>query len=278
MTVVEYSDAMQLARVVEPLLESDPANNTHTLSALKRIFDQGAHHDERFYAVIDADERAVGCAVRVDSQTLFMSAMSASAAELLAAHLDIEQVALAGVVGRRDTVMAFVERYARDYESHANLMLYRLQGQPQFGPASGISLVATRSHFDQVLSWYAAFEREVGMIAVPSPLAQRVERRIAAEQVVLWVDHGEPVSMACCNGLPAASARIGPVYTPPKLRGRGFAQAVTAAASLHVQRDQARMVFLFTDALNPISNRCYQRIGYQYISDHIHLLFSGGAP
>ena len=114
MTVVEYSDAMQLARVVEPLLESDPANNTHTLSALKRIFDQGAHHDERFYAVIDADERAVGCAVRVDSQTLFMSAMSASAAELLAAHLDIEQVALAGVVGRRDTVMAFVERYARD--------------------------------------------------------------------------------------------------------------------------------------------------------------------
>ncbi|MBL8310854.1 MAG: GNAT family N-acetyltransferase [Burkholderiales bacterium] len=275
MTVVEYPDAIHLAREVEPILELDPANNTHSLSALKRIFEHGAQHDERFYAVVEAGDRVVGCAVRVDSKNLFLSVMSHAAAELLAAHLAIEQIELAGVVGRRDTVMSFVERYGRDYETHANLMLYRLEGQPQFGPAPGMSRIATQLHFDQVLAWYAAFEREVGMIAVPTPLNRRVERRIADEQVVLWMDHGEPVSMACCNGLPANSARVGPVYTPPRLRGRGFAQAVTAAASLHVQRDRARTVFLFTDALNPASNRCYQRIGYQYLSDHLHLLFTG---
>ena len=44
---------------------------------------------------------------------------------------------------------------------------------------------------------------------------------------------------------------IGPVYTPPICACRGFAQAVTAAASVHVQRDRPRSRVLFTDALNP---------------------------
>lgn len=57
------------------------------------------------------------------------------------------------------------------------------------------------------------------------------------------------------------------------LRGRGYAQAVTAAASAHVQRDGPRTVFLFTDAVNPASNKAYQRIGFVHIADHAHLLF-----
>ena len=54
MTVVEYSDAAQLWRVAEPLLCKDVANNTHTLSALRRLARDGAQHGERFFALHDA--------------------------------------------------------------------------------------------------------------------------------------------------------------------------------------------------------------------------------
>jgi predicted GNAT family acetyltransferase len=133
--------------------------------------------------------------------------------------------------------------------------------------------VATVDDLDLLIEWHRAFEIEVGMIAVPTPLAERVALRINNQQLILWIDDGKVVSMAGANPLPAASARIGPVYSPPALRGRGYAQAVTAAAGEHVQRDHSRTVFLFTDAVNPASNKAYQRIGYVHQSDHAHLLF-----
>ena len=42
-------------------------------------------------------------------------------------------------------------------------------------------------------------------------------------------------------------SRIGPVYTPADLRGRGYASAVTAAASAHVLGLGAEEVLLYTD-------------------------------
>ncbi len=273
MKLVEQPTAAALWAIAEALLAADPANNTHQLSALKRILDQGARHGERFFAVESAGELA-GCATIVDTQTLFLSVMPEAAATALGTWLRGQQVALAGVVGRRDLLNSFCATFDREYSVHADLMLYQLFGAPDFGVAHGSSRIATVNDSALLIDWQAAFERELGMIAVPTPLSERVARRIAAEQIVLWCDAGEPVSFAGGNPLPAASARIGPVYTPPHLRGRGFAQAVTAAASVHVQRDVPRAVFLFTDALNPASNRCYRRIGYRHIADHAHLLFA----
>ncbi|WP_017537743.1 GNAT family N-acetyltransferase [Nocardiopsis halophila] len=47
--------------------------------------------------------------------------------------------------------------------------------------------------------------------------------------------------------------RIDPVYTPSRLRGRGYAGA--------------QEVVLFTDPANPTSNALYQRLGYHRIAD-----------
>lgn len=272
MKVVEHATAASLWATSGSSLADDPANNTHQLSALSRILRQGARHGERFFA-IESGGVAVGCATVVDTQTLFLSVMPDAAAAALASWLRAQHVTLAGVVGRRDLLKSFTDIFDREYSVHADLLLYQLHGHPAFGAANGTSRVATVNDLDLLVDWQGAFEAEVGMIAVPTPLAERVQRRIADEQIVLWSDRGEPVAFAGGNPLPAASARIGPVYTPPRLRARGFAQAVTAAASVHVQRDGPRTVFLFTDALNPASNRCYQRIGFRHIADHAHLLF-----
>jgi RimJ/RimL family protein N-acetyltransferase len=273
MNVVEYADAPTLWREAEAFLSRDPANNTHQLSAIKRVLDLGARGGERFFAVRDFHDELVGSAVLVDTQTLFLSVMTCEVVTSLAAHLRDAEGHLAGAIGRRDVLDTFTATFAKPSRILVNLMLYRLERDPDFGRAAGGARLATMDDLPLLIDWHAAFEQEVGMIKVQTPLEERVTRRIKDQQLSLWISDGIVVSFAGANALPASSARVGPVYTPPELRGRSYAQAITAAVSLQVQRDKTRTVFLNTDAANPASNKAYQRIGYRHIADHAHLLF-----
>jgi predicted GNAT family acetyltransferase len=275
MRVRELSDVQALWQAAEAYLSRDPANNTHQLSAAKRILDLGARYGERFFAVFADDDETelVASAIYVDSKALFLAMMPPEAASALALHLRCNDVRLVGVIGQRDILAAFTPAFGQRFTTHVNLMLYQLMKAPDYGHATGTARVTTMDDLQLLIDWHRAFEVEVGMVAVPTPIEERVALRIKNQQLLLWVDDGKPVSMAGANPLPAASARIGPVYTPPHLRGRGYAQAVTAAASEQVQRDSPRTVFLFTDANYPASNKAYQRIGFVHVADHAHLLF-----
>ena len=275
MKVRELPDVTALWLAAETYLSRDPANNTHQLSAAKRIMDMGARHGERFFVVYadDTESEVVASAIYVDSKALFLAMMLPEAASALALHLRASGLRLTGVIGRRDVLPFFTDSFAQRFTTHVELMLYQLVKTPEHARAAGHASVVTMDDSTLLVEWHREFELKVGMIAVPTPLDERVAARIRNQQLIVWVDTGKAVSMAGANPLPAASARIGPVYTPPALRGRGYAQAVTAAASEHVQRDQARTVFLFTDASNPASNKAYQRIGFVHLADHKHLLF-----
>jgi predicted GNAT family acetyltransferase len=64
------------------------------------------------------------------------------------------------------------------------------------------------------------------------------------------------------------SARVGPVYTPPEHRGRGYGSAVTAAATRSILAEGAVPV-LFTDLANPTSNKIYRALGYRPVEERL---------
>ena len=72
----------------------------------------------------------------------------------------------------------------------------------------------------------------------------------------------------------AGQVRIGPVYTPPGRRGRGFGGAVTAAVSQAARDAGVAEVLLYTDLANPTSNAVYQRLGYRPVEDRVVLSFT----
>ncbi|MFG3505834.1 GNAT family N-acetyltransferase [Streptomyces sp. NPDC047821] len=80
--------------------------------------------------------------------------------------------------------------------------------------------------------------------------------------------------MAAHSPVVAGQARVAPVYTPPALRGRGYAGAVTAAVSRAARDAGARQVLLFADVANPTSTALYQRIGYRPVADHVDIAFT----
>jgi predicted GNAT family acetyltransferase len=63
------------------------------------------------------------------------------------------------------------------------------------------------------------------------------------------------------------------VYTPVRARGLGYGAAATAAATRSIL-DDAAIPVLFTDLANPVSNKIYQRMGYQPVEDRLIVWFS----
>ena len=66
-------------------------------------------------------------------------------------------------------------------------------------------------------------------------------------------------------------ARVGPVYTPPAQRGRGWASNAVAEVSRRIQAEGAQ-VCLFTDQANPTSNKIYADLGYRPVVDMANLV------
>jgi RimJ/RimL family protein N-acetyltransferase len=158
---------------------------------------------------------------------------------------------------------------------HRLMRLYRLGTlvRPDPGPA-GQPRVAGEGDRDLLIEWSAAFVREVGDEA--HELAGAVDERLGYGGLTVWDADGTTVSMAGITRIVSGMARVGSVYTPPALRGRGYAGAVTAAVSRAALDVGATEVVLYTDLANPTSNALYERLGYRLVEDRTELSFRPG--
>jgi ribosomal protein S18 acetylase RimI-like enzyme len=107
-------------------------------------------------------------------------------------------------------------------------------------------------------------------------------RAKSAEEVGLWQrmgrqfvleEDGRLVAYAGFNAQTPACVQIGGVWTPPALRGRGYARAVVAGALLAARaRGVARSV-LFTPTSNVAAQAAYRALGYRRAGDYALILF-----
>ena len=143
--------------------------------------------------------------------------------------------------------------------------------RPAPGP-EGTARPATERDRDLLAGWFDAFAREVGDPPRHDTRAV-VDERLGYGGITLWVAAGVPVSLAGRTRVVAGMVRVAPVYTPPELRGRGYAGAATAAVSQAALDAGVREVVLYTDLANPTSNALYQRLGYRPVEDRVVLSF-----
>lgn len=91
----------------------------------------------------------------------------------------------------------------------------------------------------------------------------------------VWDDRG-PVSTLALAPEVAGMVRIGPVYTPPEQRRRGYAGNAVAAAAREALAGGASRCMLATDLANPTSNRVYASVGFRAFADwEEHVLEAG---
>ena len=267
-------------RAAGPFLRTREANHCLILgiSANLRTRPPDPGDEPPYLATVREGRRVVLVALQTPPWQMVLSEVDEPAAlEVIVA--DRAGTTLPGVAGPSDHVGRFAHLWSEAAGVPARLSMheriFRVTRVVPPPPTGGAMRVAASEDRDLVAGWLFAFGAEVfGETEVPD-LAGRVDRWLSPEEdrtLFLW-DDGGAASLCGVSGPTPTGIRIGPVYTPPALRGRGYASNLVAAASQRQLDRGRRACYLFTDLANPTSNHIYQAIGYEPVRDVDQFVF-----
>jgi uncharacterized protein len=272
-TVQQWSSVLGFLDAANDFLAAREAEHCLIFGIAATIADHPeVHRDPRLWTVHDG-ERVVAAALRTPPHNLVLSqiddrdALAALISDVLASD-DIP-----GVLGPTEATRSLADAWSAHSGRTAQRVLqeriFRLDRVTPPRVAPGRWREAEERDRARLVAWLEAFTAEAVPHTPPSDVNEVAERflRRAGRVAYLWEDGGEVVALAGAAGPTPRGIRIGPVYTPPALRGRGYASNLVAAVSQH-QLDAGRtFCFLFTDLANPTSNHIYQALGYQPVVD-----------
>ena len=258
---------MQVAEFIEyhqPALEVDEVKYNLILGLLE----SRANTELRLWSIGAPGE----CAIQHPGHPIVLGALTREQCRRLAD----ETVALdyPGVVGSDDTAEWFVDRAVeRGIRFHEPVpqQIQMLNTNPIYPGADGAARHVCADDATLFADWMLAFYEE----AVPKeqkPSSQQLQAAASSERYSFWVVNGEPVSMAGIRRRTRHVGAISGVYTPPLLRGRGYAGSITAAVVERIFGEGKTAACLYTDLRNPFSNRCYAKIGFKPICLSSHFV------
>ena len=121
--------------------------------------------------------------------------------------------------------------------------------------------------------WFNEFENDVGLPVSPiEQVKKRVAMFINEQEIFIWEDKGKIVSMMKKSRPTKNGVTVSLVYTPKDERKKGYARTLVKAISRELLKD-FNFCVLYTDMMNPTSNKIYKEIGYERIADSVHLGF-----
>jgi uncharacterized protein len=242
-----------------------------------------AYREHHFWIVEDLDG-TFGAALQTPPFNLLVARPEREdALPALVESLAAAEIELPGVTGAVPEVDEFASaweaRAGRRRRLRMRQRIYRLERlRPLRRNVPGRARPAAESDRALLVSWVRMFTDEAfGEQSIRSA-EEVVDARLRERGAfVLWED-GEPVSLAGWGGETPHGVRVGPVYTPPEHRGRGYGSAVTAAVTAERLAAGRRFCFLYTDVANPTSNRIYTRLGYEPVCESVDYAFEPAGP
>jgi predicted GNAT family acetyltransferase len=266
LNVSRFDDAAAFLAHAEEFLREDAIDNNVMLGIAGRLID--SPQDDAVMVTVDDGGTPCLAGLMTPPWRLIVSTGRDDAISVLV-NATLEQGARpSGVVGlstmaeRFSAVWCDITGETSAPETGMNLYIAKQAVLP--ADVSGQLRVAGTDDTEWLADAYINFA-----IDIDASHAERDGSRDSAEAAIrrgdahLWDVSGVPVSMACCTRMAPKGARVGPVYTPPGERGKGYASAAVAALTAQLLDDGAGWCAIFADAENATTNTMYQRIGYK---------------
>ena len=282
LTLTTFDSATAFRERAQPLLLHQEAANNLILGLISGLIDTPSLYAESPYlATVEADGEVAVAFLRTPPYRLILSTSDHPAAlQLVAADLHDAGTALPGVTGPLDLARSFAavwqERTGIAWSENRLLRVYAVSHvRPALG-VPGSLRQATTADREHLIDWFNAFAIEAALTHELEWIAHGIDTRLANSQggIWYWEVEGAPVSLVGVTGLTPHGIRIGPVYTPPEHRRRGYGSAATAAVSQLLLDRGRRFVFLYTDLSNATANHIYQAIGYEPVGDTVDIDFT----
>lgn len=275
-TVYATGDPAEVLRRAGTFLAGDPVMHNLIVGLLDA---RVARPEPGRYWVVEAGGSPSG--VVLQSPLTFFATATPMRAELVTAAVDAivdNGAELPGINGEAGTSARFAghwtERTGRAAHPDQGQRIYSLDSIASGRPVPGSHRRAEDSDRKLLVEWIRGFQAEVG--DSPAGAEEQVERRLANHDLWLWEEDG-PVALSGISAPVAGVARVGPVYTPPSLRGRGYASALVTVLSAGALGAGNRCM-LYTDLANPVSNSIYRAIGYRAVAEALRYRFDTSGP
>jgi uncharacterized protein len=254
------------------LLDREPEHNL--IVGICGQLREGRYSDP-YLAVVEDNDRVVAVAVRTPPHNVLLSHIDdVRALETIARDVhDCFGDGVPGVQGGSDDARRFAGIWTTLTMKRAVTdMQQRIYQATRVALPKGVPgevRPATGDDRGLLIDWHTAFNEEALGRTPHDGVEANVDWRLApatSSGVFIWWD-GDPVAMVGFGRPTPNGIAVAPVFTPPDLRGRGYASACTAEVTKRLLDGGKRFVFLYTDLSNPTSNSIYQKIGYRPVCD-----------
>jgi predicted GNAT family acetyltransferase len=275
MRLVEHGDVDEFLASAGELLAADEARHNLMYGICSTLVDAPDAYPEAYFWTVGNGEPLAALLHTPPFNIVVARPLDEDALRFAARGL--REQALPGVTGALPEVDVFAHAWGGDRHVRMRQGIYAARSVHPPSGVSGSARPASLGDLALVTEWVDAFAHEAIHEGPHGATADAVQRRLRSKTsgFVLWEDESEPVSLCGYGGRTPHGIRIGPVYTPPELRGRGYGSAVTASVSKQ-QLDSGRdFCFLYTDLTNPTSNKIYTQIGYSLVCESADYAFEG---
>lgn len=256
-----------LERAESWLLAREAEHNLHLSLAYARR-DAGTAGADVLFGTVEQDGDVVGCAIRTPPHKLLITSIPLEAAGDIVERIAEVYDQIPAVLGPDDSAEAVASAWIAlkggGWETGMRQRICRLDEVVPARPVPGALRLATMDDLELLTEWSVGFARDAGHAFLLEP--EQISRMIERQDLRVWQDE-RPASMAVAQGATPNGCRVGYVYTPPELRGRGYASALVAELSQSMLDSGLSFCVLYADLSNPTSNAIYLRIGYNPIAD-----------
>lgn len=275
-----YENAKDFARVATPFLDNNEDKFSLFLGVLQGI--KEGKYENPYMATVEEDGELLALFQMTPPHPLNIIFVRKDrieeCIELSVNELIQQSISINSIISVKEWAYAFAQKWQEQTgQSFSILMdqgLYRLdQIEEGLEISPGTWRYATNEDALLIEKWYSLFEDDTRLPkTAPVEIKNRVKAMLDANEVFLWENQGQIVSMMKKARPTANGVTVSLVFTPKEERKKGYARTMVAAGSEELLKE-FQFCVLYTDMLNPTSNKIYQEIGYQKLIDSVHLGF-----
>lgn len=281
MSIKYYKDATHFLTHAGKYLEIDEARYGLVLG-LAKVVATSPHrfgNDDPWFCSVNAGKEINAAALRTPPHTVVMAYFSGDiheAAKELVEAVSGSFTTIPGITADKELGDIFADLWCKKRNTRIIYTMaeriFKLVKVNDVPMAPGRMRMATDADKELVKKWSRGFH--IDCFGENSKIPEEdISKRIPEGSLSLWEAAGGPVSMAYKTRPTDKGMSVGGVYTPPYLRGKGYATSCVAELSRNILQSGKEFCTLYTDLANPTSNAIYKKIGYREVSDAVQHTF-----
>ena len=278
MNFQRYENVEAFANRVTPFLEENEDKFSLFLGVLERI--KAGAYENPYMAIIEENGQLLAIFQMTPPHPLNIIFVDehqiSTCTDLCITELINHSVPVESIISVKEWAFQFAQKWQEKTGGKYSMMmdqgLYRLdQVEQSLESSPGTWRYATANDALLLEKWYSQFEQDTGLPkTAPVEVKKRVKTMLDGKEVFLWEDQGEVVSMMKKARPTTNGITVSLVFTPAEKRRKGYGRTMVAAVSKELLKE-FKFCVLYTDMMNPTSNKIYQEIGYQKLVDSVHL-------